>query len=72
MTKRRKIEVDNEMNALIQKALDAGISLTTISNRANVHHVTLWRWRNGKSSPITNERNAVMEAVRSLIQEKLL
>lgn len=71
MTKRRRGEPqkDIELEAAIQQAIKLDIPLSVVCRRAQVDQSTLWKWRNGKSSPTMSTRQAVLDAVEELLQE---
>lgn len=61
--------VDHELEAAVTRALEAGISMSTVCREAQVDQSTLWKWRNRKASPTMNNRQAVLDAVDELVRE---
>lgn len=66
--KRAPLKMDDELEAAVQSAVDAGIPLSTICRHAEVDQSTLWKWRTGRSSPTMSTRQAVLDAIKQLVQ----
>lgn len=64
--RRREPVVDDELEAAVQRAIELQIPLSTICLKAEVDQSTLWKWRNGRSSPTMSTRKAVLDAIKSL------
>lgn len=69
--KRRNTPVeDTELTKAVQSAIDAGIPMSTVCRKAEVDQSTLWKWRTGRTSPTMNTRQAVLDAIKALVEEK--
>lgn len=67
--RRREPQPDAQLEAAIQRALELSIPLSHICREARVDQSTLWKWRNGRSSPVMSSRQAVLDAIDKLVQE---
>lgn len=70
MVKRRRDPVkDPQLEAAVNQALELEIPLSRICREAGVDQSTLWKWRNGRSSPVMTSRQAVLDAIEKLVRE---
>ena len=67
--KQRTIAPDVALEAAVQSALGAGITLTAICERAGVNQATLYKWRHQYTSPVMSVRQDVLDAITALITE---
>lgn len=70
MSKRRRDPTpDHQLEAAVQRAIELEIPLSHICQEAGVDQSTLWKWRNGRSSPVMSSRKAVLDAIEKLVLE---
>lgn len=67
--RRREPTPDHQLEAAVQRAIELGIPLSRVCDRAKVDQSTLWKWRNGRSSPTMSTRQAVLDAIEKLVLE---
>lgn len=70
MSKRRREPMpDPELKAALNRAAEAGVPRSAICKEAGVDQSTLWKWVNGRSSPVMSSRQAVLDAIEKLVSE---
>jgi len=60
---------DEELEALIQRALDLRLTMNEIAQAADASHVAIWRWRRG-AKPNWARRQRAIEGIEALIQKQ--
>lgn len=64
------LTADKELIGILSDARQQGISYAAICEHAGIDQSTLWRWRQGKASPVLSEWRKVTEAIAHLQQAK--
>ena len=60
---------DEELELLIQRALDLRLTMNEIAQAADATHVAIWRWRNG-STPNWRRRQRAVRGIEALIERQ--